>query len=928
MNTFVLLSFFVLGLVQLVSSEVTIVAQVQTIYDRSPKLRIKGVGFDADDHDIKVVISSAGSSSDALRVDKDFMVSKVDDGIVLKLLTSRRWVNLAGRNPPVGLILSSVTFAKNPDVNLLPSPVIVANVLATPTVKENSEVIYQTATNELVIEGSGFDGAKDVDLFFDPPLVKEVAYEVVSSFPLSGNEIVLRLRHNYEWSKELGPLTVVGVDTGGGPVKLNGDIGIKVGEVQADLEGHAITVSDTAENQVIYHDEMSVKVKGTGFNPDDTTLRFSNGLLGKGVNYTMSSVSETSLTLRLSHGSLWRKNVENLPGYLTLLAVNAGEGFIAVGPKNAGKGRDIARVFERPNVFSSLTKIYRTHSHELHIRGVGFPLVMGTPQLKFSPPLEVNKDYTITVVDRTDMEITLKDGREWASAAGDLVVTEINTRGDEGGWVKLAGNGVHVAQIVEDVDEVHTGGVEVYPVTQKVYQSVLQKKIDITGSGFEDGMTFAFSPELKLNVDYTMNVVSKNKVEVFLKSGKSWRKEAGLLIVKAVSTGGKTYQLANGDGIRVATVLADPSIEEDDENVHETQSKVVVISGKGFTNILDVKVTVRPSVPGAYKVLSVSDDTIRLQLKPDYDWLPSFLTLTDSDKKIPLQVSSINTGAGEVSFENPITVGMVVKDREGVVCDDSCEFAFDGVCDDGTEDEMYYNYYEEGGYYQDDDLGGYYGEGQYANGDAYDDEEEEFYDDYYMEDDEREVSACLLGTDCTDCGGVDAIVDYSEVSEDDEEAVECTNTCPYARDGQCDDPRGANYCILGTDCQDCGKVGSDNFTNVDDDGWWDDDDDYWSFNDEDFTTQADGIEKNRHKAKSTSSAEQAGAAAVFLTMLEGMVYTVGAIFAMFGIYVVMRWNNGQSIPFMNAFSPEAVSMADLEMQPSRRMPITPDVVRT
>jgi hypothetical protein len=72
------------------------------------------------------------------------------------------------------------------------------------------------------------------------------------------------------------------------------------------------------------------------------------------------------------------------------------------------------------------------------------------------------------------------------------VVTEINTRGDEGGWVKLAGNGVHVAQIVEDIDEVHTGG-----------------------------------------------------VEVFLKSGKFWRKVAGLLIVKAVSTGGKTYHLAN-----------------------------------------------------------------------------------------------------------------------------------------------------------------------------------------------------------------------------------------------------------------------------------------------------------------------------------------------------------------------------------------------
>jgi hypothetical protein len=60
-------------------------------------------------------------------------------------------------------------------------------------------------------------------------------------------------------------------------------------------------------------------------------------------------------------------------------------------------------------------------------------------------------------------------------------------------------------------------------------------------------------------------------------------------------------------------------------------------------------------------------------------------------------------------YDDPITVGYVVKDREGVVCDDSCEFAFDGVCDDGTESEYYY-YYAYYGYYMDDDLGGYYGE--------------------------------------------------------------------------------------------------------------------------------------------------------------------------------------------------------------------------
>jgi hypothetical protein len=42
------------------------------------------------------------------------------------------------------------------------------------------------------------------------------------------------------------------------------------------------------------------------------------------------------------------------------------------------------------------------------------------------------------------------------------------------------------------------------------------------------------------------------------------------------------------------------------------------------------------------------------------------------------------------------------------------------------------------------------------------------------------------------------------------------------------------YLSTGTDCQDCGPVGFDNFTRNDDDGWWDDDDDYWSFNDANF----------------------------------------------------------------------------------------------
>ena len=37
-------------------------------------------------------------------------------------------------------------------------------------------------------------------------------------------------------------------------------------------------------------------------------------------------------------------------------------------------------------------------------------------------------------------------------------------------------------------------------------------------------------------------------------------------------------------------------------------------------------------------------------------------------------------------------VGWVTKDREGIVCDDSCEYAFDGVCDEPGKGWDFYGY--------------------------------------------------------------------------------------------------------------------------------------------------------------------------------------------------------------------------------------------
>ena len=140
----------------------------------------------------------------------------------------------------MALILSAVYFSSDSRKNLLPEPLIIAQVLDTPAVAGNEDVLYQSTSNELRINGAGFIGAKKVDFYFKPPLVKEVAYVDVSIYPLSKDTVVLRLRHNYNWRDTPGELTIVGIDTGGGPVKLNGDDGVIVAKVQKNLDPEAI----------------------------------------------------------------------------------------------------------------------------------------------------------------------------------------------------------------------------------------------------------------------------------------------------------------------------------------------------------------------------------------------------------------------------------------------------------------------------------------------------------------------------------------------------------------------------------------------------------------------------------------------------------------------------------------------------------------
>ncbi len=100
----------------------------------------------------------------------------------------------------------------------------------------------------------------------------------------------------------------------------------------------------------------------------------------------------------------------------------------------------------------------------------------------------------------------------------------------------------------------------------------------MTGSGFKSDVSLILEPDLKEGVDYSAQVDSSSSIILTLKKGKKWRSEPGFIIAKAVKVAGKTYNLGGNEGIRVATVLADPVISEGKENFHETQVSKFIIA--------------------------------------------------------------------------------------------------------------------------------------------------------------------------------------------------------------------------------------------------------------------------------------------------------------------------------------------------------------
>ena len=92
MGILLLLAACLLLVVHVVLADVTVLKYVTVLYDRSPKLRIRGSGFTASSNDTRVTIGTRDGAS--LVLNEDFTISKdegITDGIVLKLMNNKRY---------------------------------------------------------------------------------------------------------------------------------------------------------------------------------------------------------------------------------------------------------------------------------------------------------------------------------------------------------------------------------------------------------------------------------------------------------------------------------------------------------------------------------------------------------------------------------------------------------------------------------------------------------------------------------------------------------------------------------------------------------------------------------------------------------------------------------------------------------------------
>ena len=827
------------------AENVTFHEKPQYLYrDVSPTLVIKGKNFarlSENQDDLELTFDPP------LEAVVDYSVSvhlrnstASNDKIEIKKVGGRSWAEVPDDQQEVKLMLMDATLQGE---SLLDVPKHVATVIKAPMViaEPGSAPDVSMTEPRIVIEGHCL-AQKSLTLVFakeegkdaPEPLTKDVDYMLVDG---TDTTLTLLLLPNGKWRTTPGQLMLKGIETLAGFVSATppGFAPLPIANiVERPHAGEDVEV-DQATGNHLYNNAAELTIKGTNLPTKSVKVAFLGGIK-QGTDFEVDEEQSDSqrIVLKLLPGKLWRKQADTLPDFIRVKSI----GEVDLGLH----GRVVAKVYPVPTLVENFVDVHLSQTHEFQISGTGFvPFDEGTTKLTFDPPIH---DVSVAKVESaTNITVALRGGRRrpaWGTEAASLRVTAIDT-----GAGKIEVD-VQVANLVED-HEANEAGIVVDQLAteQRVYPS--KKKLRVHGEGFPKSVTkVVFANSDPPEDAYIVQRVSPKLLELELKNGKVWSDHSSKHTISVVKV--NDVSVAGDHGVPVAVVYPPPSIDTSlTKHLYAKESREFFVKGSFSGKPSAPKVDLVPKPTSGTVEASILDFfTLRLRLVgANSTWAG-----VRPGETAALSIGGIDNGAGLFRFEKPVTVAMVYGDAPATPCDDTCRYANDGTCDDPLSPNN-------------DDDGA-------ASG-------------FYGDDNTEGRVLCAAGTDCTDCGGV--LVAPSS----------CDNSCKFAHDGHCDDPRGTDVCQLGTDCFDCGPVGAANFTSrYEDDDYWgeskdpylgtdrDDDGDGFDFkDDEDLQESVDrrwdgwvGADGRHYVGHGKSSAE-GDDGSTFLTLLVIAAWVVG-----------------------------------------------------
>lgn len=411
-------------------------AEAKMYASRTRSFTIKGTGF-ADPQYIGLQGDSCGE------MDEDFTVKvKSSTEIELTLKAGKAWCEEDMLDESASAAVPLVVRSVNSDV-VLGKGVQVGTLLFDPEIEKNDVNVMNDKTLTIELSGTGFV-PKGTVMVFDPPLTLGEDYDMTVEDSM---EVDIHLREGKAWTTKTKfpmPLKVVSIDTGAGPVELNGGAGVVVATI---TKGAPTAQSVTPSHQRVYASlgQRWLVIEGKGFDSDPSSIKLGpedceEGLKGLKAKH----IGNKQLNLTLPEEGEWC----SYAGPLFLRSMKMNKKTISFTGKDT-EGVQIAYVLNDPDVEEDKeTKVFETHTKILVLDVDGVPHTDAADVLvKLDPSHEGLFTHEVTFND--ELVLTLHEGAKWTGRAGDgfLFVKSIDTGA---GWVAI---GSQIAIVEPDAGE-------------------------------------------------------------------------------------------------------------------------------------------------------------------------------------------------------------------------------------------------------------------------------------------------------------------------------------------------------------------------------------------------------------------------------------------------------------------------------------------